>query len=56
MTGLKGTYNVTLEISGDQFGESVFGAVEKLGLRLETKRVPAETLVIDKVARTPTPN
>jgi uncharacterized protein (TIGR03435 family) len=35
---------------------SVFQAVEKLGLRLERRRVPVERLVIDHIERTPTEN
>jgi uncharacterized protein (TIGR03435 family) len=58
LTGLKGTYDVALDVSTDQdhaFG-SVFEAAEKLGLKLERRRVPTDALVVDKVSRVPTPN
>jgi len=55
-TGLKGTYDVTLEISQDQSGDSVFDALEKLGLKLKARPVPTDALVIDRATRAPTPN
>jgi uncharacterized protein (TIGR03435 family) len=58
MTGLKGTYAVTLDVSTDQDYalDSIFEATEKLGLKLEHRRVLTDTLVVDKVAKAPTPN
>lgn len=59
MTGLKGTYDITLDVSleeGRAVVGSVLDAVEKLGLRLKGKRVPTDILVVDKVSRIPTPN
>ena len=55
MTGLKGTYDVNLE-TADPAWSSFFAGVAELGLRLESRRVPTDTLVVDKADRTPTPN
>jgi uncharacterized protein (TIGR03435 family) len=64
-TGLKGNWNFDLKYSmnlnglpGDQAGDriSIFGAVEKLGLKLEEKQVPTPVLVVDKVNQKPSPN
>jgi uncharacterized protein (TIGR03435 family) len=35
---------------------SLFDAIEKLGLKLETKKLPLDVLVIEQVAKTPTEN
>jgi uncharacterized protein (TIGR03435 family) len=35
---------------------SLFDAIDKLGLRLETRRMPMEVLVVDEIRRTPTEN
>jgi uncharacterized protein (TIGR03435 family) len=35
---------------------SPFRAVEKLGLKLERRRLPVDTIVVDQIARTPTEN
>jgi len=90
MTGLKGNYQVAVEISmadamaaaraqginvptgqGSGWsagaspaaaasdpggGSSVFGSVQKLGLKLEPRKAKVEQLVIDNVERTPTEN
>jgi uncharacterized protein (TIGR03435 family) len=37
-------------------GDSLFNAVEKLGLKLESTKAPVETLVIDEAQKTPTDN
>ena len=57
-TGLTGKYSVTLETSknADGSGTSVFDAVAKLGLRLEPRKVTAETVIVDQVSKSPTPN
>jgi uncharacterized protein (TIGR03435 family) len=55
-TGLTGNYDVTLETSQDPAGESVFDAIEKVGLKLEARRVPTDTLVVDRATKAPTPN
>ena len=35
-------------------GDSLFNAVEKLGLKLDSRKAPIEVLVIDHAERTPT--
>ena len=37
-------------------GGTIFDAVEKLGLKLEPRKVTVETVVVDHVSKTPTPN
>jgi uncharacterized protein (TIGR03435 family) len=59
-TRLNGTYAITLDYAPDTATDSslpsIFTAVqEQLGLRLESRLVPAETLVIDHVEH-PTPD
>jgi uncharacterized protein (TIGR03435 family) len=57
-TGLTGKYHVTIETwkNVDVPGGTVFDAVEKLGLKLEARKVPIETVVVDQVSKTPTAN
>ena len=57
-TGLTGEYKVTIETTtnADVPGGTVFDAVEKLGLKLEPRKVTVETVVVDQVSKTPTPN
>jgi uncharacterized protein (TIGR03435 family) len=57
-TGLTGKYTVTLETwkTADVPGGTVFDAVEKLGLKLEPRKVTVETVVVDHVSKTPTAN
>jgi len=57
-TGLTGKYSVTIEIwkNPDVPGGTVFDAVEKLGLKLEPRKVTVETVVVDQVSKTPTAN
>jgi uncharacterized protein (TIGR03435 family) len=58
-TGLKGIYDFTLDWGQDDSvpGASLFTAVqEQLGLKLETKRVPLEVLVVDHAEKVPTAN
>jgi uncharacterized protein (TIGR03435 family) len=57
-TGLTGKYSVTLETSknADGSGTSVFDAVDKLGLKLEPRKVTAEVVIVDQVSKSPTPN
>ena len=95
MTGLKGSYQVALEIpmadllrmaqqiaprlgvslppglggagsivgatpgseglgASDPAGGGIFQAVEKLGLKLDSRKAPVETLIVDSIERTPT--
>jgi uncharacterized protein (TIGR03435 family) len=37
-------------------GDSLFNAVEKLGLKLESRKAPVEVLVIDHAEKTPSDN
>jgi uncharacterized protein (TIGR03435 family) len=56
-TGLRGTYDVELDIAQNpEQGPTLFQAVEKLGLKLELRKVPTDIIVVDKSARTPSPN
>ncbi len=57
-TGLTGKYSVTIETwkNADVPGGTVFDAVEKLGLKLEPRKVALETVVVDQVSKTPTAN
>ncbi|HEY1341128.1 MAG TPA: TIGR03435 family protein [Bryobacteraceae bacterium] len=40
----------------DPFGEALFAALDKSGLKLEARKAPVETLVVDHVERIPTEN
>jgi len=40
----------------DPGGSSIFDSVQKLGLKLEPRKVPVEMIVIDKIEKTPTEN
>jgi len=57
-TGLTGKYSVVIETwkNPDVPGGTVFDAVAKLGLKLEPRKVTVETVVVDRVFRTPTAN
>jgi uncharacterized protein (TIGR03435 family) len=57
-TGVPGKYSVTIETwkNADLPGGTVFDAVEKLGLKLEPRKVTVETVVVDQVSKTPTAN
>ena len=60
-TGIKGSFDINLnfapEGATDSSLPSVFTALqEKLGLRLENRKVPQETLVIEHVERVPADN
>ena len=66
MTGLEGSYDYTVDISGlngfnpqsiADSGPSIFTAVQTdLGLKLESRKAPIEMLVIDSVNKIPTAN
>ena len=82
-TGLKGFYDVTLEIAPEDYRAmllraamangvvlppqaqqlasisttpSLFDAIEKVGLKLETRRMPMDVIVVDQMSKTPTEN
>jgi len=57
-TGLTGKYTVTIETwkNPDVPGGTIFDAVEKLGLKLEPRKVSIETVVVDEVSKMPTAN
>jgi uncharacterized protein (TIGR03435 family) len=57
-TGLTGKYSITIETwkNADVPGGTVFDAVEKLGLKLEARKVTVETVVVDQVSKTPSAN
>ena len=65
MTGLSGTFDIDLRftppqllnLSGTVQATSIFEAVDKqLGLKLEARKIPTPSIVVDRVNRTPTPN
>jgi uncharacterized protein (TIGR03435 family) len=57
-TGLTGKYSVSIETwkNPDVPGGTIFDAVEKLGLKLEPRKVTVETVVVDQVSKAPTAN
>jgi len=63
-TGLQGRYNFTFEFDSGPEGReppdynspSLFTAIERLGLKLEARRMPVEHLVIDHVEKIPVAN
>ncbi|HLK67654.1 MAG TPA: TIGR03435 family protein [Bryobacteraceae bacterium] len=57
-TGLTGKYSVTIETwkNADVPGGTVFEAVERLGLKLEPRKLTVETVVVDQVSKAPTAN
>jgi uncharacterized protein (TIGR03435 family) len=66
LTGLKGLYDFTIDLSGlgfngnppaDTSTPSVFTTVqENLGLRLEAQKRPVDILVVDRAEKVPTAN
>ena len=58
-TGLTGTYNISLETwpaTGDDPGQTIFTALEKLGLRLTERKITLDFLIVDQVSKTPSAN
>ena len=57
-TGLTGKYSVVIETwkNPDVPGGTIFDAVEKLGLKLEARKITVDTIVVDHVSRAPTAN
>lgn len=45
-----------MQLADAASGDSLFAAVEKLGLKLEARKAPVEVLVIDHIEKTPTEN
>ena len=45
-----------LKLADASSGDTLFNAVEKLGLKLEPRKAPIEMLVIDQALKTPTEN
>ena len=57
MAGRGGNANAApAEAASDPSGSSLFNSVQKLGLKLEPRKLPYEYLVIDHVEKTPTEN
>jgi len=54
--GLRGEPGRPVEASEPSGGGSIFASVQQLGLRLDSRKAPIETLVIDHVEKTPTEN
>ena len=56
LTGIEGDFDFKLEWTPDDLQSGVFAAIEEqLGLKLEGRKVPTETIVIDS-ARKPADN
>jgi uncharacterized protein (TIGR03435 family) len=62
-TGLTGLYQFQIELpinpafaSNDPVAASPYKSVEALGLKLRDRRLPIDVLVVDKLAKAPTPN
>ena len=53
-TGLNGRYDIALYASMSEIQSVLIGrAIQQLGLRLETRNIPAKFIVVDKADRTP---
>jgi len=58
-TGITGRYKMVIETrraTDDEPETTVFDAVEKLGLKLSSRKVTTELLVIDRLSKTPGAN
>lgn len=40
----------------DPLGDALFAAIERAGLKLEPRKAPVETIVVDRLEKTPTEN
>ena len=47
---------VPADVASDPSSSSVFATVQKLGLKLEPRKEPIETIVIDRLEKAPTEN
>jgi uncharacterized protein (TIGR03435 family) len=53
-TGLNGRYDIALYSSMSEIQSALIGrAIQQLGLRIETRSIPAKFIVVDKADRTP---
>jgi uncharacterized protein (TIGR03435 family) len=48
--------NVTVPTASDPSGDAIFHAVQKLGLKLDARKAPVETIVVDHLEEAPTEN
>jgi uncharacterized protein (TIGR03435 family) len=48
--------NVTVPTASDPSGDAIFQAVQKLGLKLDARKAPVETIVVDHLEKAPTEN
>jgi len=55
LTGLQGTYDLKLDWTGRGFAEqgglTIFGSIDKLGLKLEERKLPVPIIVIDHIEK-----
>ncbi len=60
LTNLKGLYEIEMQWTPEEgaghYDAGLFPAVEQLGLKLESRKMPYEMLVVDHVEKTPTAN
>jgi uncharacterized protein (TIGR03435 family) len=54
--GAAGPGAVSSATASDPSGGGIFAALQKLGLKLEPRKAPMETIVIDHLEKTPTEN
>jgi len=55
MTGLKGNYHIALDVPKSGGSPSDI-SLNKLGLKLETRKAPIDFIVVDHAERSPAPN
>jgi uncharacterized protein (TIGR03435 family) len=44
------------DVPSDPSGSSIFAAVQQLGLKLDSRKLPIDLIVVDSVEKTPTEN